>query len=235
MDELEFRRRVYADPDTIDPDVVRAAELDPEKRKFIEQMRQMNHGLKQAARVSVPDDLAHKLIWQQTAEDFSRRKRKQRWYIGVAASVALTMGILGTLWFTATPSQLEYHALAHVTHVPKELPHSAQPVNLNQVNAKLASFGGQLTAAIGNIKVVNFCHLQATRSLHLILDTPQGKMSVFIVPPDKAAEIPARFGNQQYDGTSFGLQQASVMVVGAKGTNLDELAGKVRQSIRFSA
>ncbi|QPG04813.1 DUF3379 family protein [Salinimonas marina] len=54
MDELEFRRRIYADPDTMDADVLKAAEADPDKQAFREQVRQMNNKLKQATKVPVP-------------------------------------------------------------------------------------------------------------------------------------------------------------------------------------
>ena len=35
MDELEFRRRIYADPNTTDSDLVAAANADEKKRAFL--------------------------------------------------------------------------------------------------------------------------------------------------------------------------------------------------------
>ena len=235
MDELEFRRRIYADPDTTDPAVLKAAENDPEKRTFRDQMRRMNNELKQAAKMPVPDDLAHKLIWQQATNDFVQQRKKHRWYTALAASVALMVGIISTLWFVQRPANIETQALAHVVHMEKELPHSAVAVDIAQINAKLASFGGHLASSIGDVEVVNFCHLETIRSLHLILNTDQGKISVFVIPQDKAGDLPNRFGNSQFEGTGFGLQKASVLVVGAKGANLLPLTEKVKKSIQFSA
>ncbi|WP_137167612.1 DUF3379 family protein [Salinimonas lutimaris] len=235
MDELEFRRRVYADPDTTDPEVIAAAQQDPDKKAFREQLRLMNAELKQAAKVPVPDDLAHKLIWQQATDDFVQQKKRTRWYVALAASVALTAGVVGTLLVTQQPHDLGYQALTHVVHLKQELPRIRRSMDLEQVNARLASYGGSLKNAIGNVEVVNYCHLENASGIHLILNTEQGKMSVFVIPQEKGEKVPNNFGNDNYDGTGFTLQNASIMVVGEKGANLNPMAEKVRQNIQFSA
>ncbi|WP_218354591.1 DUF3379 family protein [Alteromonas lipotrueiana] len=235
MDELEFRRRIYADPDTLDPEVIKAAEADPDKQAFRDHIRQMNNELKQAAKIPVPEGLAHKLIWQQATDDFNARRKTQRWYTALAASIALVIGVMSTLWLVQRPPSLETQALAHVTHLNQELPENRYSVNIEQVNAKLASFGGRLVSTLGNIQVANFCHLQSVRSLHLILDTEQGPMSVFILPSEKANQAPEQFGNNNFQGTRFDLQRASILVVGDKNADLNPLSERVRKSIRFSA
>ena len=235
MDELEFRRRVYADPDTTDPDIIAAAQQDPDKKAFLEQMRLMNAELKQAAKVPVPDDLAHKLIWQQATNDFVKQQKRTRWYIALAASVALSAGVVGTLLFTQQPHDLGYQALAHVVHLEQELPRVSRSMSLDEVNARLASYGGNLQHSIGDVEVVNYCHLEQVSGVHLILNTDQGKMSVFVIPQQNDEQVPNNFGNDSYEGTGFKLQKASIMVVGQKGADLREMADKVRQNIQFSA
>lgn len=130
---------------------------------------------------------------------------------------------------------MQDHALAHVTHLSKEIPQVGYTVDLDQVNAKLASFGGMMKNPVGDIKVANFCHLQLTRSLHVILDTPAGLVSVFVVPPDAEQQIPQNFENQQYRGTSFSLQKARILVVGDKDVNLVPLTEKLKNTMVFSA
>ncbi|QPG07212.1 DUF3379 family protein [Salinimonas marina] len=179
--------------------------------------------------------MAHKLIWQQTTADYNKQRKHQRWYTALAASVALVIGVMGTLWVVQQPPGLENQALAHVTHLDKEVPHSVLPLDMAQINAKLASFGGRMVESIGDIQVANFCHLRSVRSLHLILHTDQGRMSVFVMPPDKGSTIPDSFSNNEFQGTRFQLQKASIVVVGEKGSNLHPLSQKVRKSIQFSA
>ncbi|MAI64029.1 MAG: hypothetical protein CL600_03965, partial [Alteromonas sp.] len=57
MDDLEFRRRIYADPETSDSDLIAAANTDEKKRSFWHEQKQMDKKLKQALKVEVPDDL----------------------------------------------------------------------------------------------------------------------------------------------------------------------------------
>ncbi|NDV91114.1 DUF3379 family protein [Alteromonas sp. 345S023] len=234
MDELEFRRRIYADPEATDKEVVAAAKADESKRKFWNEQLQFDKQLRKAAKVDVPDDLANRLIWQQSANEFARYQKRSRWYIALAASVAFTVGIGFTMWYHQ-PISIGGQALAHMQYAQIEESHSLLPVNLDMVNAKLASFGARFDEMIGDVEVVNFCHLSTVRSLHLIVDTPQGKMSVFIVPERNDIRVPSEFNDQQFHGESIKMQHANIMVVGSKEADLGEMKNIITQRIQFSA
>ena len=234
MDELEFRRRIYADPETTDSDVVEAAKADESKRSFWNEQKQLDKQFKQALKVEVPDDLASKLIWQQSADEFIRYKRRSRWYVAMAASVAFTIGIGLTMRYHQ-PLSIGGQALAHMQYAEMEHAHSLLPVDLNMVNAKLASFGGSLSEMLDGIEVANYCHLSTVRSLHLIVNTPQGKMSVFVVPQRGDISVPSEFEDSQYHGESIKMRRANVMVVGDKGADLSEVKKAVSERIQFSA
>lgn len=45
MDELEFRKRVYADPDNLDQDTLDAAAADPDFQRIVDQTRSLNNQL----------------------------------------------------------------------------------------------------------------------------------------------------------------------------------------------
>jgi len=154
--------------------------------------------------------------------------------MALAASVAFTVGIGFTMWYHQ-PVSLGGQALAHMQYAETERAHTFSPVNLEMVNAKLASFGASFTDDIGNVEVANYCHLSTVRSLHLILDTPEGKMSVFIVPERSDIRVPAEFEDKQYRGESLTLQHASIMIVGDKQANLENMKKSVADRIRFSA
>ena len=230
MDELEFRRRIYAD----DSDVVEAAKADESKRSFWNEQKQLDKQFKQALKVEVPDDLASKLIWQQSADEFTRYKRRSRWYVAMAASVAFTIGIGLTMWYHQ-PLSIGGQALAHMQYAEMEHAHSLLPVDLNMVNAKLASFGGSLSEMLDGVEVANYCHLSTVRSLHLIVNTPQGKISVFVVPQRGDISVPSEFEDSQYHGESIKMRRANVMVVGDKGADLSEMKKAVSERIQFSA
>ena len=234
MDDLEFRRRIFADPDTTDEDIIRAAKDDPAKEALWQEEKKLQRNLKEAAAIPVPEELRHKLMWQHTANEFVRQKKRQRWYVSIAASIAFVLGIGVTSWMMQTPQDLSSSALAHVRFVDIEKGHSALPVDLRQVNAKLASFGAHFSEDIGNVTVVNYCHLNAIQSLHLILDTPEGKMSVFVVPHRNDTNVPASFADENFEGKARQFQQANIMVVGEKGADLAPLMQRVEKNLRFS-
>lgn len=234
MDELEFRRRIYADPETTDSDVVEAAKDDESKRSFWNEQKQFDKQLKQALKVDVPEDLASKLIWQQSADEFTRYKRRSRWYLAMAASVAFTVGIGLTMWYHQ-PLSIGGQALAHMQYAEMEHAHSLLPVDLNMVNAKLASFGGSFSEMLDGVEVANYCHLSTVRSLHLIVDTPQGKMSIFVVPERGDIRVPSEFQDSQYRGESIKMQRANVMIVGDKNADLSEMKKAISERIQFSA
>jgi hypothetical protein len=73
------------------------------------------------------------------------------------------------------------------------------------------------------------------RSLHLIVDTPQGKMSVFVVPERGDVTVPSEFADKQYRGESLKLQRANVMIVGDRNADLSEMKEAVAKRIQFSA
>ena len=234
MDELEFRRRIYADPETTDGDVVEAAKADESKRSFWNEQKQLDKQLKQALKVDVPEDLASKLIWQQSTDEFNRYKRRSRWYLAMAASVAFTVGIGLTMWYHQ-PLSIGGQALAHMQYAEMESAHSLLPADLDMVNAKLASFGGSFSEMLDGVEVVNYCHLSTVRSLHLIVNTPQGKMSVFVVPERVDVTVPNAFSDDHYHGESIKMKHANVMIVGDKDADLSEMKKAVSERIQFSA
>ncbi|MFT6328899.1 MAG: hypothetical protein ACJAYN_000826, partial [Bermanella sp.] len=48
MDELSFRRTIYAEPNTTDPDIIQAAKDDPAKQVFWDEVKAMDLQLAQA-------------------------------------------------------------------------------------------------------------------------------------------------------------------------------------------
>ena len=235
MDELEFRRRVYADPDTTDVAVLEAAKEDATKLSFLNDMRMMNSQLRQAMDVPVPEDLANKLIWQQSMTEHVREKQRTRWYVAMAATVAFVFGLSFTLTQQNQVISLGNEALAHMHHASDELGFSTTPLTLAQVNQRLEEYGAHLASDIGPIEVANYCHLDKIRSLHMILNSDNGPVSVFVVPHSDDATVPSSFGNDTYEGQGYQFKHANMMVVGDKNTDISAFKEKLRKSIQFSA
>ncbi len=235
MDELEFRRRVYANPDTTDVDVLEAARDDATKLSFLNDMRVMNSQLRQAAEVPVPEDLANKLIWQQSMVEHVKQKQRTKWYVAMAASVAFLFTISFVMTQQGRVISLGNEALAHMHHASDELGFATTTVSLKQVNKRLEEYGATLVSDIGPIEVANYCHLNKIRSLHMILNSDNGPVSVFVVPHSDDATVPSSFGNDEYQGQGYQFKHANMMVVGDKHADISQFKKRLTNSIQFSA
>ncbi|NMH59480.1 DUF3379 family protein [Alteromonas ponticola] len=234
MDELEFRRRIYADPHTTDEAVIAAAEADTNKQAFWNEIKAFNAKLEKAVDIDVPDDLVHRLIWQQGVRQYKHEKRKKRRLFAFAASIALVAGISFTLWDQWLYADLQKQLLTHVSHATEEISYSTKPAGLGKVNAKLASFGGHFEQEIGEVEVANYCYLGAVKALHLILSTAQGSLSVFILPENERRAVAEQFSDGNFKGSLLTMDNRNVVVIGATNADLSSLESKIKQSLKFT-
>ena len=108
MDDLQFRRSLYADPKSTDADILKAIQEDPSKQAFANDLDLFEQSLKSALDVEVPDDLANKLILRQTMADHTKQKKKYRVQLALAASVVFAVGI------TMNTFQFSHLSLIHI-------------------------------------------------------------------------------------------------------------------------
>ena len=165
MDDLQFRRTIYADPHCTDEDVRQAAAEDPAKQEFWNELKQLESSIQQVSKVDVPEGLAERLILRQTMQRHNKQKQRTRVHLALAASVAFVFGVSFTLWQQQSGIDLGKHALAHVYHEADGFALKVDgDVGLTQVNAKLAKMGAQISENIGRIYFANFCNFDGVRS-----------------------------------------------------------------------
>lgn len=233
MDDLEFRRTIYADPYCDSQEVKAAAASDPAKQQFWDDMKQLDKALQSAAKVPVPDGLAQRLLLKQSMQSHKQQQIKRRWHLSIAASVIFMLGVSFTLW-QQQDVDLSRHALAHVYHDANAL-QVDENVPLEQVNAKLASFGGQFTDDIGKVYYANFCDFNRVKSLHMVIEGEYGKVTVFVVPHRDNQTLQQQFSDGQYQGRGMDLQQASLIMVGDNQQSLQKIQDKLQSRLLFSA
>lgn len=237
MDDLQFRRTIYADPNCTDESVKKAAAADSAKQEFWDELRSLNAKMQQASKVEVPENLANKLILRQTLESHKIQKRQTRWHLALAASVAFVFGISFTLWQQTTVVNLGEHALAHVYHENDGA--FALKVNgdisLDSVNARLASLGASFTEDMGRIYFANFCDFDKIRSFHMVMEGENGKVTVFVVPHSEDYKSVDSFSDGVMSGQVIEATRASIVIVGDKDKPYDELKNKIKQNMVFSA
>ncbi|TKB55533.1 DUF3379 family protein [Ferrimonas aestuarii] len=229
MDELEFRRQAYADPYSDDPAFIDAMNQEASRKAFVEELQLMDQKMASAMKVDPPEDLAERILLQQNLTQFQSSKRHHRLQLAAAAAVAFAIGLSFTL--IRQPMDIGDHALAHVAHEAGFADRVDEQVSLDALNVKLASFGGKLTHSSGHIYYANYCDFDGVRSLHTIIDTPQGRMTVFFIPKEQSQKMVDKFANDAYKGKAFDMPQLQVAVVGGKLQKLEPVIKEIKDSL----
>lgn len=231
MDDLEFRRAIYAAPFTKDENVVQAAQHDSSKQQFWDELKSLEHNLSSAVKIDVPNDLAHKLILRQSLNAHQQHKKRSRVYLALAASVAFAVGLsIKVFDQRSNYISISQDALAHVYETQGSEGLTNANISLNEVNASLAGFGSEFTAEIGRIYSSNFCFLNKLKALHLVLAGEQGNVSVFVLPHDKNFDLKEVFSDENFIGSANRFGKTDMIVVGEKGEDVEAIKSKLSKN-----
>ncbi|GAA5191280.1 DUF3379 family protein [Ferrimonas gelatinilytica] len=231
MDDLEFRRRLYADPNRQDEELRQIAEGDPAQNAFWQELRALDQQLACAIKVPVPADLAERLLLQQQLK-VHRSARRQRWQLGLVASVALLA--LGLFLVSGQRSaDLGEHALAHMAHEQDFVAHIDEQITLDALNTKLAALGGTLSDIPGEIYYANYCHFEGVRSLHVVMGSDQGRVTLFVIPSQSQLTLPHQFANDSYLGLGLDKGPLHLALVGTREQQLQPLVERLRSDLKL--
>ncbi|MDK1286047.1 DUF3379 family protein [Pseudoalteromonas umbrosa] len=241
MDDLEFRRRLFADPS--DEQLMNEAKQDPAKKRLVDEVQDFDDMLGNALKVPVPEGLQAKLLANMDEQEPKTHSADNvvnlAWYkrftvpIASAASVALAVMVYFSTAVHA-PLYAGEHALEHVYYEESALTLSKE-VNLQVVNEKLAMLGGKLESLPGKVTYATFCNFKGQRSLHLIFQSDHGPMTVFIVPSDKNdyRQGDTQFSDSRFSGSINKGANADTILVAKLGTPLDKYQGEVNNSLQW--
>jgi hypothetical protein len=233
MDDLTFRKTIFAEPFTTDTAVIKAAAQDPKKQAFWNDIKAMENDLKLAMDIPVPKNLAEKLILRQSLSEHKSTTQRRPWYLALAASVVFASVLTLTI-FNNGNSKLVHDVLAHMSHVDAEMMKSATLSN-SVINDRLTSFNGQVNGDLGEVVSANYCYLDKIKSLHLIIRGENGFTSLFVVPDSITESLSKRFNNANYEGASFLMNSAKIIVVGKNKTDVKKLEQRAKQIMSFTA
>ncbi len=235
MDELEIRRRLLTDPQGRDPAVQLQLQQNAQQQQYQVELLALEQQLKQSVQLPVPTDLADRLLLAQGIVSFSEQKQRQRRWLSLAAAV-LVVGLLSPTLYQQMfwSKNLADHALAHVYHEAAFLVDQSTQMPLAQVNLLLADFNAELTQWPGSVRYARYCDFEGHRSLHLILQTSTGLLTVFVMPPQHELAGSDTFADQNFHGQRMQLGRHSVVLVAGKQQPLQPFADELQQHIRWN-
>jgi len=236
MDDLQFRRAIYADPNNQDADTIAAQQDDPSKKQFAQDICKLDEKIKQALQVPVPDDLCNKLILRQTLASHQVQKRKTRVHLALAASVAIVGGLmLNFMQFSSAYNNLGDYALAHVYHEQGYFANNAtNQVTLSSLNQKMAAFDGNFSQPLGKLLFADYCRFDGMKSLHLVYQGKTSPVTVFVVPKNEQLRFSTAFNDEKLFGSSIEFNKSNIIVVADKNESLGQWQQKISQTVSWS-
>ena len=236
MDDLQYRRSIYADPTSQAEDIIAAQNADPAKKRLAHELYLFDEQLKEAMSIPVPDDLCNKLLLRQTLASHQQDKRKSRVHLALAASVAIVAGlVVNYLQFSNSYTNLGDYALAHVYHEEDKFFNSDNNrVNLDTLNKKMASFNGSFNQSLGQLISADYCRFDGMKSLHLVYQGLTDTVAVFIVPKKEHLAFTDKFSDNKLQGESLGFKDANILVVADKNESLEVWQRAISDNITWS-
>jgi len=236
MDDLKFRRNIYADPTSQNDEIIAAQNSDPAKKQLAQELSLFDEKLKQAMQVPVPDDLCSKLLLRQTFASHQQEKRKSRFHLALAASVTVIAGIvLSYLQFSSSYNNIGDYALAHVYHEQSTFSNSDNNrVSLVSLNKKMTAFNGSFSESMGELISADYCRFDGMKSLHLVFKGLTDTVTVFIVPKKEHLAFTDKFSDQNLQGESLAFKHTNILVVADKNESLTKWQRTISDNISWS-
>ncbi len=236
MDDLQFRRSIYADPNTTEPDVVSAKNNDPAKQKFAHEIAKLDQQIAKALKVDVPEELSEKLILRQALASHQQQKRTGRIKLALAASIAFAVGItVNQLQFSHAYETIGDYAIAHTNHEATHFSNNdVANVSLTSLNQKMAAFNGSFSQQLGELIMADFCRFDGIKSLHLVFKGKDRPVNIFVIPESEHLSITSQFNNEKLYGVVNTFKHSNIIVVGDKQEPLQQWQQKISDNVRWS-
>ncbi|GAM57655.1 hypothetical protein JCM19231_4907 [Vibrio ishigakensis] len=229
MDDLEFRRRIMSDPKARDEELIAAITANESNARFADDVLSLDARIEQAMRVDAPDNLADKILFQQSTTEKVVRPSFVKRHFALAASIAFAFGVMvGQLNWTPAVVPTAQASLADTAmdHVVAEKPfirNLDEQADSAQVNMKLSPFAYRFKETFPyHVYYLNHCGFGTSNAFHMVFQGEKGKVTLFIT--DIPSENAANFVDREMSGTLMPLEGASMIVVGSMDEDVEKIA-----------
>ncbi len=259
MDELEFRKRVYANPRDLDDEILEAARANPDYQKIVDETLAFEDSLGSLIEGSeTPEGLMEQLLSLPEADEIEAapasskvipiRGTKQSFfqYYAIAASLILAVSIVFSLSVNGGPSPADVvfgnELLAHLHHDIEEIDditngETYAVLDLDEVNTSMANAGTRLVSynpAQGfDVRSAKPCEiLPAYQSAHLVLEGSQGAVSVIVIN-NSPVDVEFSIHDDRFNGIVLPMEQGNMILVGEKNEDLNQYASMFSENVEW--
>lgn len=232
MDELQFRRHAYANPFSKDEDFLKTINDNKEMADFINSLQKLDSKIEQAINIEPPIGLADKILLNHRLTTHQQKQKKRYAFFSMAASIAIVAGLYLT-HLRFGPIELSENSLAHVHHEENAFI-ANNNIQYQQINAQLSSINSlksnDFIEQPGEILYSTECVFRGVKSLHLVMQSKEGKVTVFIVPKEKRIKTQSEFKDQHFLGETLSKNNAYLVFVGETKEDINHIKNNVQRT-----
>jgi hypothetical protein len=225
MNQLEARRRLYADPRHLNAELEALLKNDHQLAALRERLLALDNKIADIlGETAPPKGLAERVILR------ARYRRGPLWIAGLAASLAL----VATLLWMQTPIETRPGPIVeamvdHVIDEPDELA-DAGNISAENVTASLARIGVTFRDAGYRVRHLAECVVSGRVGRHLVMSTPQGLAS-FIILPLQAGEMARRstIDKGSFHAVAIPQRGTAIGAIASQGVQAKQLAALAEQ------
>lgn len=253
MDELEFRQRVYANPDSVDQELLDAARDNPAYQKILDQTRQLEGEVSTLLNSTpIPEGLKDKLMaipataGSSELLDQPAANNSFFHYYAIAASLLLAVGVTFSLTFNSGPSSAEVvfgnevleHLYLETAEIGAVNSGSANSiVSMPIISEAMANAGTRLVSnEFMQDTPVRFAKpciiLPAYQSAHLIIEGSQGAVSVIVIN-NSPVSVEYTIRDDRFVGVVVPMRGGNIILVGEKDADLGQYKNLFSENVDF--
>ena len=246
MDEIEFRKRVYANPSRPEQDVLNAAQENPAYQQILDQSQEFETDMASLLRdVEIPQGLADKLLALPTQADRgttaanladrSAANSSLFQYYAIAATLVMAVGVTISLTFNSGLSTADLalgnEVIEHLYLEEAEINAITQGIDssilaMPAVNIAMQDSGTRLVNSEFLQEIpIRFAMpctiLPAYQSAHLIIQGSRGAVSVIIIN-NSPVSVEYRIRDERFAGVVVPMESGNMILVGESNEDLDQ-------------
>jgi hypothetical protein len=227
MECTEFKRAAGADPQHLSTaardHMVRCPPCEQYCEQYAQHMLSLDDLLQRALRVPVSSQLP------RSSQPHPRSAA--RW-LALAASLLVTVGVVGGIWLALPRSTLASELIEHVS-AEQDIVAAAAPLDATELNKALRSSGVRLTRTREHpVWYATSCPFRGREVPHLLVQTAQGRVTVLLLAGVKVRSV-QRFDEQGYRGTILPSGPGSIAIIATNQEAIEEATKHVAAAVEW--
>lgn len=197
--------------------------------RFVVETEQFEAVLSEALHIDVPDGLADRIILSKSMAAKRDKRQRRNKYFAIAASLFLTVNLVGGLLYINAPYALDQVALRHVVDEEHHL-YEKNNIQLAQLNNVLKALNVRLDKNIGKTTYAGLCHIRKYRGGHVVMQGKTSPVTLLLMPGEYVSQQ-ASMNNSKFSGVILPIKNGSVAIISKDKTDLEHYTRAVRQSL----